>query len=597
MSEPALVRFARSCHSLNGLGITLARVRTKKPDSHVEDVPSSFPTIDSLLSVSTNPKIEGAGGGELSSEMQGVFPHKASASVTTSQITVSSSPSPPTPSSQTLTTPELDQSSLFGSPCSSGSVRRNKRPPPVKIPQYDHYPQPNDSSKLDFSRQSIVSTFSEGASSDEEDIPIYFGGLPAHLSARRPSPGIPMDATYEHSGFLSSRSSSFGRRSSSFGNYMPTSPIPKLSANSDQAESYRHPLDHLGYTADVTLIKGFYGPFNPFPRSAPATNKVDPFIAVTPPIENIGIGLGLHSSQRYRQARDLMSISLDKGLGKTIRGIQPGGLSVPASLQTSKLRREIGGTGHTRSESVDSTFTISAYQGLPSDTPHQQSVSRFENQLGEDQALLARHHMLLTDPVSPKTMTLDPPHTIKEPRSGRGSAPESSSPPSSTHAEAGFFLSQMDSYLAKHTSPHHPLRAPLAKETSFGSHQETASARSSKPTLMLDTSCLVPTRYKQAQSAVEATNRTISHLRDRSLSSGAGLTPVRRSIDQNTTIQLSIDQVSLSHDQSSAGYALIQGNTSRNRFEKSHPSSSTPGRAAPRRFKRAPMDVLIPRGA
>jgi hypothetical protein len=471
--------------------------------------------------------------------MQGIFPIKASASVTTSQVTVSSSPSPPEPSSKTLTTPELDQSPVLGSPSSSGSVRKNKRPPPVKIPQSRYSPPipPHQT----FSHGSVVSEQPD-VTSEDEDIPIYFGDLPAHLSGRRPSPGIPLDASYEHCGFLSSRSSSFG-------NCLPTSPLPKLSAGLTESGSYRHPLEQLDYTKDTTIIKGFYGPINPFAASAPTTCKINPLVAVTPPVEAIGLGLLSSHTRKRPPPRDITSISLDKGYGKTSKGLPPGGLSVPASLQTSKLRREIGGLGHIRSNSNDSTFTVSAYEGLPSDTPQQNSVSRFGSQLGDDQTLLARRHMLLTDQISPKSVCPPPPYPEQEQRSRTKTEPTPTSPPSSTHAEAGFFLSQMDSYLAQHAETHHPFKAQI-RVTQFGSYE--APARSEKPTLMLDTSCLLPS--KQAQSAIEATkNRRISHLRNNSgpgptastsaLASASAWTPLRRDFDQSTTIQLHIDQV------------------------------------------------------
>ena len=463
--------------------------------------------------------------------MQGIFPVKASVSVVTSQNTVSTSPSPPTPSSNTLTTPELDQSSLFSSPSSNGSVRKNKRPPPVKIPQYAHYSPPVPTVQ-DFSRQCIVSNDNEDIATEDEDIPIYFGGLPAHLSGRRPSTGIPLDATYDRSGFLSSRSSSFG-------NCLPSSPLPKLSIDSNRTESYHHPLEHFDDTADTTHIKGFYGLIDPFASSAPTTNKIQHLVAVTAPMEKIGLGLGLFSSRHRHATRDLTSISLDKGTGKAPRDIHPGGLSVPTSTPSSKLRKEIGRVGHhARSNSADSMFTVSAYEALPSDTPLQYSVSRFENQLGDDPVLLARHRMLLLEPVSPKSMAPEP-SRVHDAASSRID-PVESSPFASTHAEAGFFLSQVDSYLAQHTESHHRFRNQPLKP-SFGSHQEVP--RASKPSLMLNTSCLLPAI--QIRSAIESTDRKSNHMRDRSVTSQTFGAPLRRSIDQNTTIQLSIDQVSL----------------------------------------------------
>ena len=454
-----------------------------------------------------------------------MYPTKATASTTITSVTVSSSSSPSIPPAKNLSTPELESSPQLGSEWSYGSVRRSKRPPPVIVPGYCHPTEVPSPSLRNFS---ITSSSNDGDDTDDPhpEIPIYFGGLPEHLSARRPSTGIPIDADCEQYGFPSSS------RSSSFGNIMDYSPLPKT-------PTYVHsPLSPLRQaqierSPELVRVQGFHQPVDPFPSNTPLYQKSHPLVSISPSLHLEGLGFSIPRPSKPK--KDMASVSLGSGLGQSIRAPTSTSLSVPSSLGTYKLPQTSKSPSRGRTDSQVSVFTISAYAEIPSETPPQDRISRLENRLLDlDPPRSARLHIHPNEPISPRTV-LPTSHSTPIKMT---SSPTSSSPPSSTHAEAGFFLSQMDSYLAQHANT---LRIGYSKDASRTLGR--GGSKSRKPSLIVNTSDLDP--GQAYHSAIERTTRSRGHLRNISTATCAGGpgSSLGR-IDPNTTIQLSIDQVS-----------------------------------------------------
>ena len=454
-----------------------------------------------------------------------MYSTKSAASVSITSVTVSSSPSPSIPPVKTFSTPEMESSPQLGSEWSHGSVRRSKRPPPVIVPGY---PTPSTVPSPSLRNFSIASTSTDDDADDPHpEIPIYFGELPEHLSGRRPSTGIPMDADCDQYGFPSSS------RSSSFGNIMDYSPLPKT-------PTYIHsPLSALRQaqierTPHLVRVEGFHQPIDPFPTSTPIYQKSHPLVSISQSPSLNGLGVTIPRSSKLKE--DTTSVSLGSGLGRSIRAPASTSLSVPSSLATYKLPQDPKIPPRIRTESQGSTFTISAYAEIPFETPPQGSLSRLENRLlDRDLPRSARLHIHPNEPISPCTVL---PTSLSTPVKTT-SSPTSSSPPSSTHAEAGFFLSQMDSYLAQHADT---LRIGYPKDASRTLSGDVGKAR--KPFLIVNTSDL--DSGQACHSAIERTTRSRGHLRNVSTASCAGGPGIPSGrIDPNTIIQLSIDQVSV----------------------------------------------------
>jgi hypothetical protein len=498
-----------------------------------------------------------------------MYPTKSAASVTITSVTVSSSSAPPILPAKTLSTPELESSPQLGSEWSYGSVRRIKRPPPVIVPGYPASSGVPSPSLRNFS---ITSASTEDDADDPHpEIPIYFGGLPEHLSARRPSTGIPTDADCDQYGFPSSS------RSSSFGNIMDYSPLPKTPA---YIQSPLSPLRQaqIERPPELVKVKGFHQPVDPFAVSAPLYQKSTQLVSNSPSLHLEGPGVSIPRSSKPKQ--DMTSVSLGSGLGRSIRAPASTSLSVPSGLAAYKPPREPKPSSRIRTDSQGSVFTISAYAEIPSETPPPCKVSQMENRLlDRGPPRSARLHIHPNEPISPCTVL---PTSLSTPIKTT-SSPIPSSPPSSTHAEAGFFLSQMDSYLAQHADT---LRIGYPKDASHTLGREGSKAR--KPSLIVNTSDLDP--GQTYHSAIERTTRSRGHLRTVSTAScagGPGMTLGR--IDANTTIQLSIDQVS-GNDYDRLlpmlmSFFRTKTRSHRNRFELSRQCSNTPAREVPRRFR------------
>jgi hypothetical protein len=424
--------------------------------------------------------------------MQALYPAKASPSVTTSSITVSSYFTDAAPSSKGLSTPELDRSPSVGSPSSLGSPRRSKRPPPVKILQYP--PSPNfDHTERNDRRPSLISLDSEFSTS-QDDIPIYFGGLPQEFSYRRPSFGIPDDASFDYSGFPSSLSSTFD-----------IGPKPRS-------------LDNRSITRKETPIQLDSPRSLSVPRLGRSFSQRDSKLS--------GLGLIIDrpvSAQSYRTPSPVSAHA-------RLRGTP----TLSNSLQASKLRQEVDYEPRARTTTGESAFTISAYAGLPSDTPPTIFSSEFQPQLlldGESPRLdgipLAYEQNISPKSHSPFSRITSKPDRPAKPQR-RGSA-------SSTHAEASFFLSQMDDYLAQHTDTYRERRS----EPSDCAISDNLRL---KPSLALKTLNLPGS--VGSYSAVEQRGRGANHARGPSAGSWISDLSVAKPINQSTTIQLSIDQVS-----------------------------------------------------
>lgn len=384
---------------------------------------------------------------------------------------------------------------------SSSSLRllfeRRRRPPaPLQFLQQTNgniVKKGSTSSKTSYEPlvdRGSMASYTSDAASTMEGIPIYVGGLPHHLNQRRDSPGIPVDATLEGSGYLNSPSASLYERLRNSHKLVRRS-FSQLGVNDDLKRSKRDETRNRPSASPVKL------------SAATSSSSSSPLWSPE---------TGTSEQECGRGTRTASTASFDPRW--TSYRIVASGSSSPAVSSTWKRRASFNCAGISPTNTGDSSFTVSAYADLPSLTP---STGRVVPESAKQLAWKPKRHSrpapLLCKTDGPDCESIEPASVSAGPCTA------------STLMETGLFLSQMEQYLARHLEAKH-LDLPLIIPTT--------------PSLGL-AQIVVQQDVQTTRPRLEGCETM--RIRIRSASNDGPVSAIQ-SIDPTTCINLIIDQVS-----------------------------------------------------